>query len=119
MCCSEGFSRAFSDAGPQVVLATNIAETSLTIEDVVYVVDSGKLKERRYDAGRGMSLLVEDFVSRASALQRKGRAGRVRAGHCFGLYTRHRFEQRLRKFQVPSLRKALSVCPARPELLWR
>ena len=105
-------------AGPQVVLATNIAETSLTIEDVVYVVDSGKLKERRYDAGRGMSLLVEDFVSRASALQRKGRAGRVRAGHCFGLYTRHRFEQRLRKFQVPTLRKALPVCSARPELLW-
>ena len=59
-------------------------------------------QERRYDAGRGMSLLVEDFVSRASALQRKGRAGRVRAGHCFGLYTRYRFEHRLRKFQVPA-----------------
>jgi len=43
---------------------------------------------------------VEDFVSRASALQRRGRAGRVRAGHCFGLYTRHRFEHRLRKFQA-------------------
>jgi len=57
-------------------------------------------QERRYDAGRGMSLLVEDFVSRASALQRRGRAGRVRAGHCFGLYTRHRFEHRLRKFQA-------------------
>ncbi len=129
MCCDKGFSQGITvvfqylfilfcclrkidiNYAGQVVLATNIAETSLTIEDVVYVVDSGKLKERRYDAGRGMSLLVEDFVSRASALQRKGRAGRVRAGHCFGLYTRHRFEQRLRKFQVPSLRKPLSCVP--------
>lgn len=47
----------------KVVLATNIAETSLTISDVVYVVDAGKLKERRHNAARGMSLLVEDFVS--------------------------------------------------------
>jgi len=47
----------------KVVLATNIAETSLTISDVVYVVDAGKLKERRHSAARGMSLLVEDFVS--------------------------------------------------------
>lgn len=49
-----------------------------------------------------MSLLVEDWVSRASALQRKGRAGRVRAGVCWGLYTRHRYEQRLRRYQVIS-----------------
>jgi ATP-dependent RNA helicase DHX29 len=47
-----------------------------------------------------MSLLVEDWVSRASALQRKGRAGRVRPGRCFGLYTRHRFEHRMRKYQA-------------------
>lgn len=47
-----------------------------------------------------MSLLVEDWVSRASALQRKGRAGRVRAGVCWGLYTRNRYEQRLRRYQV-------------------
>ena len=48
----------------KIVLATNIAETSLTIEDVVFVIDTGKLKERRYDAAKGMSLLVEDFVSK-------------------------------------------------------
>ena len=47
-----------------------------------------------------MSLLVEDWVSRAGALQRKGRAGRVRPGQCFALYTRHRFEERMKKFQV-------------------
>ena len=83
----------------KVVLATNIAETSITIDDVVYCVDSGKHRERRHDAARGMGLLVEDFVSRASALQRKGRAGRVQAGTCFGLYTRPRFERRMRAFQ--------------------
>ena len=57
-----------------------------------------------------MSLLVEDFVSRSSALQRKGRAGRVRAGHYFGLYTRFRFEHRLRKFQVPACCAAACRC---------
>ncbi len=51
-----------------MVLATNVAETSLTIADVVYVVDCGKLKERRHDANRGMSLLVEDFASQARVL---------------------------------------------------
>lgn len=49
-----------------------------------------------------MSLLVEDWVSRASALQRRGRAGRVRPGRCFGLYTRNRFEHRMRKYQACS-----------------
>ena len=73
------------------VVATNIAETSITIDDVSFVIDSGKLKERRHDAARGMGLLVEDFVSRAAALQRKGRAGRTRPGVCFALYTRRRF----------------------------
>lgn len=56
-----------------------------------------------------MSLLVEDWVSAANALQRKGRAGRVKAGFCFGLYTRVRFEQRMRKFQVYCLGSALHV----------
>ncbi|KAK9819858.1 hypothetical protein WJX72_003380 [[Myrmecia] bisecta] len=87
----------------KIVVATNIAEASLTIEDVEFVIDTGKLKERRYDANRGMSLLVEDWVSRASALQRKGRAGRVKAGMCFGLYTRHRFEHRMRNYQAPEM----------------
>lgn len=58
------------------------------------------VQERRYDASRGLSLLVEDWVSRANALQRKGRAGRVRPGKCFSLYTRDRYERRLRPFQV-------------------
>jgi HrpA-like RNA helicase len=53
----------------KVVVATNIAETSLTIEDVVFVVDSGKLKERRFNAARGLSMLVLDHVSQARSPQ--------------------------------------------------
>ena len=64
------------------------------------------LQERRHDASRGMGLLIEDWVSRASALQRKGRAGRVQEGMCFSLFTRQRFEHQMRKFQV-----CLSVSP--------
>jgi ATP-dependent RNA helicase DHX29 len=89
----------------KVVLATNIAETSLTIDDVVYVIDSGKLKERRHDPARGMSLLVEDWVSTASAAQRRGRAGRVREGVCYALYTKPRYERRMKPFQAPEMQR--------------
>ena len=59
----------------KVVVATNIAETSLTIEDVVVVIDSGKLKERRFNAARGLSMLVQDHVSQVrSSLQQKVQA---------------------------------------------
>ena len=60
-----------------------------------------------------MSLLVEDWVARASALQRRGRAGRVRPGRCFGLYTRARFEERMRKYQVLVLHLLAGEGPAR------
>ena len=72
----------------KLVLATNIAETSVTIEDVVHVVDAGKLKETGYDIGTGMPTLLEAWVSKASAQQRRGRAGRVRPGVCWRLYSR-------------------------------
>ncbi|CAG9464869.1 unnamed protein product [Pedinophyceae sp. YPF-701] len=85
------------------VLATNIAETSLTIEDVVYVVDTGKVKETRHDPSRGISLLVEDFVSQASAKQRTGRAGRVRPGLCFRVFPRARHDLRMRPQAVPEI----------------
>ena len=71
----------------KVVLSTNIAETSVTIDDIVFVIDTGKHKENRYDAARGMQKLVQCWVSQANAKQRKGRAGRVRPGHCFRMYT--------------------------------
>lgn len=87
----------------KVVVSTNIAETSVTIEDVVFVIDSGKLKERRFNAARGISMLVLDHVSQASARQRKGRAGRVREGKCYSLFTRDCHDTRMAPFQVPEI----------------
>jgi ATP-dependent helicase HrpB len=73
----------------KIVLATNIAETSLTIEGVQVVIDSGLTRMLRYDPGTGMNRLVTVPVSRASAEQRKGRAGRLGPGVCYRLYGRH------------------------------
>ncbi|XP_066567712.1 ATP-dependent RNA helicase DHX29 isoform X2 [Amia ocellicauda] len=75
----------------KIVLSTNIAETGVTIPDVVFVIDTGKTKENRYHESSQMSSLVETFISKASALQRQGRAGRVREGFCFRLFTQERF----------------------------
>ncbi|XP_014877783.1 ATP-dependent RNA helicase Dhx29 [Poecilia latipinna] len=74
------------------VESTNIAETGVTIPDVVFVIDTGKTKENKYHESSQMSSLVETFVSKASALQRQGRAGRVRNGFCFRLYPKFRFD---------------------------
>ena len=70
----------------RVVLATNVAETSLTIPGIVYVVDPGLARINRYDARTGVSQLLVEDISRASADQRKGRCGRVQSGVCFRLY---------------------------------
>lgn len=74
--------RVFLPTAPKrkIVVATNVAETSVTIPDVVYVVDGGKVKETQYDAGNGMQKLVECWTSRASGRQRRGRAGRTQPG---------------------------------------
>ncbi|CAJ1940435.1 unnamed protein product [Sphenostylis stenocarpa] len=86
-----------------VVIATNIAETSITIDDVIYVIDCGKHKENRYNPQKKLSSMVEDWISQANAMQRRGRAGRVKPGICFCLYTRHRFENLMRPYQVPEM----------------
>ncbi len=75
-------------SGRKVVLATSIAETSLTIEDIRVVVDAGLSRRARYDPSSGMSRLVTEKVSRAEATQRAGRAGRVAEGTCFKLWTK-------------------------------
>ena len=74
----------------KVVLSTNIAETSVTIDDVVFVIDCGRHKENRFDPINRMPQLMETWVSRANSRQRRGRAGRVRPGHAFFLFTRER-----------------------------
>lgn len=67
----------------KIVIATNIAETSITIDDCICVIDAGRVKENRYDYQKKMKTLMEVWVSKASAKQRRGRAGRVRFHHKF------------------------------------
>ncbi|MCK5501816.1 MAG: ATP-dependent helicase HrpB, partial [Tritonibacter mobilis] len=74
--------------GRKVVLATSIAETSLTIEDIRVVVDMGQARRARFDPGAGMSRLVTERVTRAEATQRQGRAGRVAEGSCYRLWSK-------------------------------
>ncbi|XP_060104599.1 putative ATP-dependent RNA helicase DHX57 isoform X2 [Heteronotia binoei] len=89
----------------KIIISTNIAETSITIDDVVYVIDSGKMKEKRYDPSKGMESLEDTFVSKANALQRKGRAGRVASGVCFHLFTSHHYNHHLLKQPLPEIQR--------------
>jgi len=72
----------------KIVLATNIAETAITIDDIGFVIDTGRMKELRYDPQRRMSSLEDVVVTRANAKQRRGRAGRVREGALMNPYPR-------------------------------
>lgn len=87
----------------KVVLATNIAETSLTIDGIVYVVDPGLVKEKEYNPRTMMESLVTKECSQASANQRAGRAGRVCPGKCFRLYTRQAYEDLLQPESRPEV----------------
>ncbi len=87
----------------KIVLATNIAETGITIPDVTCVIDTGKHKEMRFDERRQLSRLIEVFISRANAKQRRGRAGRVQKGLCFHLYTKDRHDNILPEEQTPEM----------------
>ncbi|CAB1318506.1 unnamed protein product [Coregonus sp. 'balchen'] len=86
----------------KIILSTNIAETSITINDVVFVIDAGKVKEKSFDALNHVTMLKMVWISKASSLQRKGRAGRCRPGICFHLFSRLRFNNML-EYQVPQL----------------
>ncbi|GKZ30193.1 hypothetical protein AbraIFM66950_008142 [Aspergillus brasiliensis] len=72
----------------KVIAATNVAETSITIEDIVAVIDTGRVKETSYDPRDNIVRLQEVWASQAACKQRRGRAGRVQAGTCYKLYTR-------------------------------
>lgn len=89
----------------KIVLTTNIAETSITIDDCVFVVDCGQMKEKRFDSNRNMESLELTWVSRANALQRKGRAGRVMPGICIHLFTKHRFTHHFLGQPVPEIKR--------------
>ncbi|XP_052279613.1 3'-5' RNA helicase YTHDC2-like isoform X2 [Dreissena polymorpha] len=75
----------------KIILATNIAETSITINDVVYVINSGKVKEKTFDSLLQVTMLKSNWISKASTAQRKGRAGRCRPGVCYHMFSRVRY----------------------------
>ncbi|XP_076282240.1 putative ATP-dependent RNA helicase DHX57 [Lasioglossum baleicum] len=87
----------------KIVLSTNLAETSITIDDCVFVIDSGKMKETRFNASQNMESLETCWVSQANALQRKGRAGRVMPGVCIHLYTSYKFKYHFSAQPVPEI----------------
>lgn len=100
--------RIFEPTPPKVrkvVLATNIAETSLTIDNIVYVIDPGYVKENRYTPATNMESLVAVPISRASANQRAGRAGRTGPGKCFRLYTKWAFYNDLPESTTPEIQR--------------
>ncbi|XP_064202687.1 ATP-dependent RNA helicase DHX30 [Anguilla rostrata] len=86
----------------KIVLATNIAETSITIDDIVHVVDVGAQKEQRYDPRTKVSCLDTVWISRSNVTQRRGRAGRCQPGHSYHLFPRERLEA-MPEFPIPEI----------------
>ncbi|OJJ04695.1 hypothetical protein ASPVEDRAFT_136554 [Aspergillus versicolor CBS 583.65] len=86
-----------------IVLATNVAETSLTIPSVRYVFDCGRAKEKQYDLETGVQKFQIDWISKASANQRAGRAGRTGPGHCYRLYSSAIYEGEFAEYTDPEI----------------
>jgi ATP-dependent RNA helicase DHX8/PRP22 len=105
---SEVASRIFEPGPPgsrKVVIATNIAETSLTIDGIYYVVDPGFVKQSSYDGKLGMDRLQITPISQAQARQRSGRAGRTGPGKCFRLYTEAAFQNEMLPTTIPEIQR--------------
>lgn len=88
----------------KIVVATNVAETSITIDDIMAVIDTGRVKETSFDPQNNMRKLEETWASRAACKQRRGRAGRVQAGKCYKLYTRN-LEDQMPERPEPEIRR--------------
>lgn len=86
-----------------IVVATNIAETSITIPSTTYVVDSGRQKCRNYHAGTGVASYDIMWISRAAADQRAGRAGRTGPGHCYRMYSSSMYSRHMNAFALPEV----------------
>lgn len=86
-----------------IILATNVAETSLTIPGVRYVFDCGRAKEKKYDLVTGVQSFEVSWISKASANQRAGRAGRTGPGHCYRLYSSAVFERDFEEYAAPEI----------------
>jgi len=105
---SEMQTRIFDPAPPgsrKVVIATNIAETSLTIDGIYYVVDPGFVKQNVYNSKSGIDQLVVTPISQAQAKQRAGRAGRTGPGKCYRLYTERAYRDEMLSTNVPEIQR--------------
>ncbi|KAI9137264.1 P-loop containing nucleoside triphosphate hydrolase protein [Paraphysoderma sedebokerense] len=105
---SEMQSRIFDPAPPgsrKVVIATNIAETSITIDGIYYVVDPGFVKQNAFDPKLGMDSLIVVPISQAQARQRAGRAGRTGPGKCYRLYTESAYRNEMLANTVPEIQR--------------
>jgi len=89
----------------KIIVSTNIAETSVTIDGIVYVIDVGYVKQNRYNPKYHRSILERVFISKAAADQRKGRAGRTREGFCYRLYTKRHFEEEMLEQTIPGIQR--------------
>jgi len=89
--------------GRKIIVSTNIAETSLTIDGIVYVIDPGFSKQKVYNPRQRVESLLVSPISRASAHQRAGRAGRTKPGKCFRLYTAESFQKDLQEQTYPEI----------------
>ncbi|XP_021293526.1 probable pre-mRNA-splicing factor ATP-dependent RNA helicase DEAH4 isoform X1 [Herrania umbratica] len=101
--------RVFSPPPPncrRFIVATNIAETSLTVDGVVYVIDSGYVKQRQYNPATGMYSLDVVQVSKVQANQRAGRAGRTRPGKCYRLYPSRVYNDEFLDVTVPEIQRS-------------
>ena len=87
-------------------MATNIAETSITIDGIVYVIDPGLVKQKEFNPRTGIESLLAVPCSKASANQRAGRAGRVGPGKCFRLYTQWTYDNELEDTTTPEIQRA-------------
>lgn len=98
------FTRPRDDCFRRVIFSTNIAETSVTIPNIRFVIDTGKVKVRIFSAKTGFEVMHVEDISRAQAAQRSGRAGRLAPGQCYRLYTKKEFKKRT-PFPVPDIQK--------------
>lgn len=98
------FKEACNNCDAKVVMATNIAESSVTVKGLYYVIESGLANVERYDPVKKQRVLEKTFISKAQHLQRKGRAGRTSAGECYNIFTKEQY-QKFNDYPLPDILK--------------
>ncbi len=89
----------------KIIFATNIAETSLTVANVGYVIDCGFVKQKVFNADTGMESLMVVPISKVQAIQRTGRAGRTREGKCIRMYSEKYYKEQMPDMTVPEIKR--------------